>query len=435
MQRLSHLRAVAFILAFWIAPALAQTAVLQVGGWTPGHLVVYTGYQGGQPFVNDAGPASGNDPGQSINEFSVTATGVGNPPFIGQGSGPDGAIQCAYDGPVGNAYGWHYLCLSPYTALGGGEISYGAAGAASPLPLYLKVNGVAYSFPFLVGGILGPPTTTVGHLATWTNGVGTLIADGGPAPTYSVCGANNFATGFNASGVQQCAQPAFSEITGTLQAAQSPAYSGDVSSVAGSLTTTLATVNSNVGTYGGPGTIPVVTVNGKGLITAVSTQQTSITGEIRNFAMATCPTGWHATDGSAVSRTTYANLFTAIGTTYGAGDGSTTFNLPDGRGYFVRTWDNGAGRDSGRALGSTQGGNVATTAGTITSGTGTFSGTTTPSVAQSGVTGLGSGATAAVTFSTAAVSGTISVTSGVVSVGSGSDTRPINIAYQACIAF
>ena len=151
--------------------------------------------------------------------------------------------------------------------------------------------------------------------------------------------------------------------------------------------------------------------------------------------MATCPTGWHATDGSAVSRTTYANLFTAIGTTYGAGDGSTTFNLPDGRGYFVRTWDNGAGRDSGRALGSTQGGNVATTAGTITSGTGTFSGTTTPSVAQSGVTGLGSGATTAVTFSTAAVSGTISVTSGVVSVGSGSDTRPINIAYQACIAF
>jgi microcystin-dependent protein len=46
----------------------------------------------------------------------------------------------------------------------------------------------------------------------------------------------------------------------------------------------------------------------------------------------TIPTGYLAEDGSAVSRTTYANLFSAIGMTYGAGDGSTTFNLPDSRG-------------------------------------------------------------------------------------------------------
>jgi microcystin-dependent protein len=44
------------------------------------------------------------------------------------------------------------------------------------------------------------------------------------------------------------------------------------------------------------------------------------------------PAGYLAQDGSAVSRTTYANLFAAIGTTYGAGDGSTTFNLPNSRG-------------------------------------------------------------------------------------------------------
>jgi microcystin-dependent protein len=41
------------------------------------------------------------------------------------------------------------------------------------------------------------------------------------------------------------------------------------------------------------------------------------------------PAGWLACNGAAVSRTTYANLFAAIGTTYGAGDGSTTFNLPN----------------------------------------------------------------------------------------------------------
>jgi microcystin-dependent protein len=46
----------------------------------------------------------------------------------------------------------------------------------------------------------------------------------------------------------------------------------------------------------------------------------------------TAPTGWLLCNGSAVSRTTYADLFTAIGTTYGVGDGSTTFNIPDLRG-------------------------------------------------------------------------------------------------------
>jgi len=58
------------------------------------------------------------------------------------------------------------------------------------------------------------------------------------------------------------------------------------------------------------------------------------------------PAGWLLCDGSAVSRTTYAALFTAIGTTAGAGDGATTFNVPDYRGYFLRGFDQGvAGRD------------------------------------------------------------------------------------------
>jgi microcystin-dependent protein len=53
-------------------------------------------------------------------------------------------------------------------------------------------------------------------------------------------------------------------------------------------------------------------------------------GTIINFGGATLPTaGWLHCDGSAISRTTYVQLFQSIGTTYGAGDGSTTFNLPD----------------------------------------------------------------------------------------------------------
>lgn len=53
------------------------------------------------------------------------------------------------------------------------------------------------------------------------------------------------------------------------------------------------------------------------------------TGVVSIFAGTTAPDGWLICDGSAVSRTTYANLFNVIGTSYGNGDGSTTFNLPN----------------------------------------------------------------------------------------------------------
>lgn len=78
------------------------------------------------------------------------------------------------------------------------------------------------------------------------------------------------------------------------------------------------------------------------------------TGMIAPFAMSTAPTGWLECDGSAVSRTTYSDLFTALGTTHGVGDGSTTFNVPDLRGEFIRGWDNGKGTDSGRTFASSQ---------------------------------------------------------------------------------
>jgi microcystin-dependent protein len=55
-------------------------------------------------------------------------------------------------------------------------------------------------------------------------------------------------------------------------------------------------------------------------------------GCIQIYAGSTAPTGWLICDGSAVSRTTYANLFAVIGTTYGSGDGSTTFNVPNLKG-------------------------------------------------------------------------------------------------------
>lgn len=79
-------------------------------------------------------------------------------------------------------------------------------------------------------------------------------------------------------------------------------------------------------------------------------------GQVAHFARASAPAGWLTADGSAVSRASYARLFTAIGTTFGAGDGSTTFNVPDLRGEFVRGLDAGRGIDAGRTLGSSQAG-------------------------------------------------------------------------------
>lgn len=52
-------------------------------------------------------------------------------------------------------------------------------------------------------------------------------------------------------------------------------------------------------------------------------------GSIMQYGGSSAPEGWLLCDGSAISRTTYSALFAAIGTTYGTGDGSTTFNLPD----------------------------------------------------------------------------------------------------------
>ena len=58
-------------------------------------------------------------------------------------------------------------------------------------------------------------------------------------------------------------------------------------------------------------------------------------GTMIHFAGKTLPDGWLICNGAAVSRTTYADLFKAIGTTYGTGDGSTTFNLPNAGGRFL----------------------------------------------------------------------------------------------------
>lgn len=92
-------------------------------------------------------------------------------------------------------------------------------------------------------------------------------------------------------------------------------------------------------------------------------------GIINPFAGVTAPDGWLLCYGQAISRTQYSDLFIALGTTYGSGDGSTTFAIPDMRGRAVAGVDNMGGSDAGRlsianTLGTTTGAETVT----ITSG-------------------------------------------------------------------
>lgn len=86
-------------------------------------------------------------------------------------------------------------------------------------------------------------------------------------------------------------------------------------------------------------------------------------GEIKQMAypnIPNLPAGMEVVpcDGRAVSRSTYSQLYSLIGTTFGAGNGTTTFNIPDYRGLVLRGWDGDSGRDAGRIYGAIQNGNI-----------------------------------------------------------------------------
>ena len=98
----------------------------------------------------------------------------------------------------------------------------------------------------------------------------------------------------------------------------------------------------------------VLQSDGSGNLSFTALPQAVPTGSVHVMATTTVPSGYLECDGSAISRTTYSALFAIIGTTWGTGDGSTTFNVPDLRGEFVRGWDNGKGTDSGRSFASSQ---------------------------------------------------------------------------------
>lgn len=107
-----------------------------------------------------------------------------------------------------------------------------------------------------------------------------------------------------------------------------------------------------------PGLVSRLFCDGTNITDETASTSTDLVGSVTAFAMNSAPSGWLAADGSAVSRNIYARLFSRIGTLYGPGDGSTTFNLPDMRGEFIRGVDNGRSADPLRVFGSSQVGTI-----------------------------------------------------------------------------
>ena len=102
-------------------------------------------------------------------------------------------------------------------------------------------------------------------------------------------------------------------------------------------------------------------------ITAQGVSSLVPAGVVMAYAGATAPTGWLLCNGSAISRSTYADLFTAIGVAHGYGDNSTTFNLPDYRGRFIRGRDGAVARDpnAGTRTAANTGGNTGDAVGSV----------------------------------------------------------------------
>ena len=209
------------------------------------------------------------------------------------------------------------------------------------------------------------------------------------------------------------------------------------SSLNGSLTFTLPAVDGNSGEF--------LKTDGNGVL-SFSIVQGVPSGSVFCMAVDVVPSGYLECDGSAVSRTTYAALFAVVGVSYGVGDGSSTFNVPDLRGEFIRGFDNGKGTDSGRAIASSQGGSnlshshTATSTSSVTD-SGHFHSTNVDNSnlfpANGGTTiGFGGGGSyPATNFGTMAnaTTGVTVATSTSVANDGGSETRPRNIAMMYII--
>ena len=286
---------------------------------------------------------------------------------------------------------------------------------------------------------------TIGTLGTTNLGLAALASPtftGTPSAPTASAGTNTTQIATTAFVVSSYLPLAGGTVTGNITLnAQSDIRFADADSsnyvalqapatVATDLTLTLPATDGSSG--------QALTTNGSGAL-AFATIGGVPTGAVFYFAASTAPTGFLKANGAAVSRTTYAALFAVIDITYGVGDGSTTFNLPDLRGEFIRGWDDGRGVDASRAFGSAQGYATAkpqTTTATRLLGDGT---TTTIDASTTNPSAIGftrvSKTTEGVTAGTIDSTGSGQEIDVLQGVTGDAETRPRNVALLACIKY
>ena len=151
---------------------------------------------------------------------------------------------------------------------------YALIGNSSGPPTFQPIGGAAFGAQ-VANRVYGGPATGAAAVPTFRALVGADL----PLPASATLGgafstaavSNQFLTGLGTDGNFTRAQPAFGNLSGSWACSQAPAHTGDITTSAGSCATTLATVNSNVGSFGSSTAIPALTVNAKGLVTAAST--------------------------------------------------------------------------------------------------------------------------------------------------------------------
>ncbi len=232
------------------SPALSQ--VKQSGTVTPGHAVQWTM----NGTIQDAGPATRG----TLTSLGITASG---PSF------------CINSDLVTSA-GWQQFCFGVTTA-GGGTISVQNFGTAPAKPFTVTVNGTPYQFPFTTSGILGPVSTTIGHLATWNNTTGTLLADGG---AVLIPGGSSGQVQINQSGV-------FGGITNT-------ALTALINTATASLPGSIPAWPNNTTTFfrgdGTYSTLPTATTGALGVVRPDGTSITIAGGVISSVPVGGAPT-------------------------------------------------------------------------------------------------------------------------------------------------
>lgn len=217
--------------------------------------------------------------------------------------------------------------------------------------------------PVFVGGVTAPSFT--GNLTGNVTGNADTATALAANPTD--CSAGQYANAIAADGDLSCSAVATSELSGSIALASQVsgtlaiANGGTGQTSAGAAFDGLApsTTNGDLIVRGSSANIRLPVGSDGYVLTANSgvtnggmewaASAAAPVGQVGAFALTACPTGWILGDGSAVSRTTYSALFAAMGTIHGTGDGSTTFNLPNYLGRFLRGLANGSTNDPDRA--------------------------------------------------------------------------------------